>query len=72
METSALLDLYKLTEEVLYYSSGGILVHCSGGVGRTGTFIGLYKLIKDYQNVKVYTHIKMFTFEGPKIQVPIN
>ena len=67
MDTCALLDLFKLVEEVLYYSSGGILVHCSGGVGRTGTFIGLYKLIKDYQNVKVY-----ITSESPKIQVPIN
>ena len=62
MDTSALLDLYKLTEEVLYYSSGGILVHCSGGVGRTGTFIGLYKLIKDYQNVKVYTQISSSSY----------
>ena len=25
-----------------------ILVHCSAGVGRTGTFIALYKLIEDY------------------------
>ena len=69
MDTSALLDLYKLTEEVLYYSSGGILVHCSGGVGRTGTFIGLYKLIKDYQNVKVYINSLQVSHE---IQVPLN
>ena len=27
-----------------------ILVHCSAGVGRTGTFIALYKLIEDYYN----------------------
>ena len=27
-----------------------ILVHCSAGVGRTGTFIAVYKLIEDYFN----------------------
>ena len=31
-------------------SSNLILVHCSAGVGRTGTFIALYKLIEDYYN----------------------
>ena len=27
-----------------------ILVHCSAGVGRTGTFIGVYKLVEDFMN----------------------
>ena len=29
-----------------------IVVHCSAGVGRTGTFIAVYKLIEDYFNPK--------------------
>ena len=30
-----------------------MVVHCSAGVGRTGTFITLYKLYKDLQDPKV-------------------
>ena len=29
-----------------------MLVHCSAGVGRTGTFIGVYKLIEDFYDEK--------------------
>ena len=41
--TSVLLDLLYQTNEVQKSEAGAMLVHCSAGVGRSGTFIGLYK-----------------------------
>ena len=49
-ETKTLLDLLEISDDILLNNQGTMLVHCSAGVGRTGVFIGLYKLVKDYQN----------------------
>ena len=49
-DTSVLLDMYDMVQDLLLESPGTLLVHCSAGVGRTGAFIGLYKMIKDIEN----------------------
>ena len=49
-DSSVLLDLYEMVDSLLLESPGTVLVHCSAGVGRSGAFIGLYKLIKDFNN----------------------
>ena len=49
-DTSVLLDMYEMVDNLMMKSPGTMLVHCSAGVGRTGAFIGLYKLIKDVNN----------------------
>ena len=47
--TSVLLDLFSRVDELLVERPGTVLVHCSAGVGRTGAFLALFKLIKDYE-----------------------
>ena len=53
-DTKVLLDLYDEAEyNLAMMPESFLMVHCSGGAGRTGTFIGLFKLIRDYKNRKV-------------------
>ena len=66
--TITFLDMIDQSEEILEDWPGTMLVHCSAGVGRTGTFIGLYKLIKDYQN-KVRVWVDGIGFDAYQYQV---
>ena len=65
-ETSILLELVELVENLLIETLGTLLVHCSGGAGRTGTFIALYKLIQDIDNMVRFEYL-LFCFLRGKI-----
>ena len=46
-DTKILRDLVQVTRQQAKVSQP-VVVHCSAGVGRTGTFIAVYKLIEEY------------------------
>ena len=61
------------SNSVLQTNISPLLVHCSAGVGRTGTFIALYKLFKDYNNpeVNIYNDIYYIIYNNPEANITI-
>ena len=53
-DTKIMLDMVQAVRAIsrAKESPEPILVHCSAGVGRTGTFIAVYKLIEDFYDEK--------------------
>ena len=53
-DTRIMLDMVQAVRTIsrAEASPQPILVHCSAGVGRTGTFIAVYKLIEDLYDEK--------------------
>ena len=47
-DTKIMRDLVQKTRNLTANPADPILVHCSAGVGRSGTFIAVYKLIEEY------------------------
>ena len=47
-KTKILRDMVHRVRENMMGEEAPILVHCSAGVGRTGTFIAVYKLLDNY------------------------
>ena len=59
--TKILMDLVQKTMEIQENGKDTILVHCSAGVGRTGTFIAVYKLVDEYLDNKYELHIRVLS-----------
>ena len=52
-----LFSIFELIHEVSQINSNCMLVHCSAGVGRTGVFLALAKLIETYHSDAHYLNI---------------
>ena len=53
-DTRIMLDMVQAISTISHAKDNPepILVHCSAGVGRTGTFIAVYKVVEDFYDKK--------------------
>ena len=49
-DSRVILDLVFHVQELVSKKPGPVIVHCSGGAGRTGTFIAVFKLVEEYDD----------------------
>ncbi|XP_067677159.1 uncharacterized protein [Haliotis asinina] len=60
-ETTSVLDFHRVVKDTKTDSSGPLLIHCSAGIGRTGTFIALDYLLdqaKEEGHVCIYNCVQ--------------
>lgn len=67
---TAVLQLRREVREDLPLNSGPIVVHCSGGAGRTGTFIAIDAMLKQaYDEERVYVYDYVHRIQSQRVHL---
>ena len=55
--------LMLMQENICCNPKSPILLHCSGGIGRTGTMIAIYNIIKSFSIVKIWNNLTQYSLK---------
>lgn len=55
--------LMLMQENICFTPKSPILLHCSGGIGRTGTMIAIYNIIKSFSIVKIWNNLTQYSLK---------